>query len=125
MNANQGTFHYSYSAGQQEEVKRIREKYIPKEENRLERLRKLDAQAEKPGTIAGITLGSIGALILGLGMCCTMVWGGALFAPGILLGIVGFIIAVAAYPRYKKITERQRKKAAAEILKLTEEMAQE
>lgn len=66
----QDSFQYTYSAAEQEEVKRIRSKYLPKKENKMETLRRLDAQR---ATIASIIIGVTGALILGLGMSCGMV----------------------------------------------------
>ena len=60
---------YTYSARQQEEVKKIREKYLPAEEDKMEQLRRLDESAVRPGTVASIILGVIGALLLGVGMC--------------------------------------------------------
>ena len=38
-------FEYTYSAKQQEEVEAIRKKYLPKEEDKMETLRKLDRKA--------------------------------------------------------------------------------
>lgn len=35
------TFQYTYSAREQEEVKKIRSKYLPREEDKMERLRRL------------------------------------------------------------------------------------
>ena len=73
MSEKNETFTYSYSASQQAEIKKIREKYIPKEESKLEQLRRLDESTTKPGMVAALTMGIIGTLIMGLGMCCTMV----------------------------------------------------
>lgn len=60
------TFEYHYSATEQEEVRKIREKYASKEitdqESKMERLRRLDKSAAKPGTIAAVTVGIIGTL---------------------------------------------------------------
>lgn len=119
---NRETFSYTYSARQQEEIKKIREKYLPAEENRMEQLRRLDESAVRPGTVASILLGVIGTLLLGLGMCCTMVWGGSWFIPGILIGIVGMLIMASAYPVFTHITKIRREKLAPEILKLTDEL---
>ena len=63
-------FEFTYSAKQQKEVERIRNKYVSKEESKMEQLIRLDKQAERPGTIASIANGIIGSLILGVGMCC-------------------------------------------------------
>lgn len=54
--------------------KKIRSKYLPKEESKLEKLIRLDKQTEKKGQAVSIALGVIGSLLLGVGMCCTMVW---------------------------------------------------
>ena len=42
MENNEG-FHFTYSAAQQQEVEDIRKKYLPKEEDKMEQLRKLHA----------------------------------------------------------------------------------
>ena len=112
------TFRYTYSASQQAEIKSIREKYAPptQEEDKMERLRKLDASVTKPGTIVSLAVGVISTLLLGVGMCCTMVWTGTLFIPGIIIGVI------AAYPIYVRITKKQREKLAPEILRLSDEL---
>lgn len=122
MEEKKETFEYNYSAKQQKEIKTIREKYVPKEENKMEQLRRLDASATKPGTAASIIVGVIGALLFGIGMCCTMVWMGNLFIPGIVIGVVGLLAIAAAYPVYTHITKKQREKLAPEIMRLTDEL---
>ena len=122
MEEEKETFEYNYSAKQQKEIKTIREKYVPKEENKMEQLRRLDASATKPGTAASIIVGVIGALLFGIGMCCTMVWMGNLFIPGIVIGVVGLLAIAAAYPVYTHITKKQREKLAPEIMRLTDEL---
>lgn len=113
-------FEYTYSAPEQEEIRRIREKYVPKEETTLERLRQLDAKAERPGTVVSLILGILGTLIFGTGMCCCLVW--ELYLPGVVLGLVGIAQLSAAYPAYKRITRKQREKLAPQILAMTEEL---
>lgn len=119
---NNQSFEYTYSAPQQEEIKKIREKYLPKEADKMEQLRQLDRSATKKGTISAIILGTISALLLGLGMSCTMVWGETLFLPGVLIGVVGLVGVALAYPLYVHITKKEREKIAPEILRLTEEL---
>ncbi|MCI7137111.1 MAG: hypothetical protein SPI09_02155 [Candidatus Limivicinus sp.] len=119
---NKETFSYTYSARQQEEVKKIREKYLPAAEDKMEQLRRLDESAVRPGSTVAIILGTIGALLLGLGMCCTMVWGGSWFVPGVLIGVVGMLVMASAYPVFNRITKKRREKLAPEILKLTDEL---
>ena len=118
-------FKITYSAKQQEEVKRIRDKYIPKEENTMEQLIRLDKQTERPGTIASLVIGIVGTLILGLGMSCVLVWSSSIvvFIIGIIIGILGMGMAGLAYPVYKKITEKERTKVADQIIALSKELS--
>lgn len=120
-NNREDAFHYSYSAKQQAEIEKIKSKYVEKELDKMEQLRKLDQSAEQPGTIAAIAAGVIGSLILGVGMCCTMVWKD-FFVLGIVVGIIGMAILGCAYPLYKKMTKKRRAQIAPQILKLTAEL---
>ena len=119
---NREGFSYTYSAEEQQELKRIREKYLPKEENKMEQLRSLDNKATGKATMISIIIGVFGALLLGVGMCCTMVWQGKWFVPGILVGIIGIGIVAIAYPVYNKTLKTEREKIAPEVLRLTEEL---
>ena len=118
-------FEFTYSAKQQKDVERIRNKYVSKEESKMEQLIRLDKQAERPGTIASIAIGIIGSLILGVGMCCVLVWNSSLgiFITGIVVGIVGMIVAGAAYPIYQKITQKEREKIADQVIALSNELS--
>ena len=90
---------------------------------KMETLRRLDKDAERPGTIVALAVGITGTLIMGFGMCCTMVWTEQLFVVGVIVGIIGMTIAGVAYPMYKKVTKNQREKVAAQILALSSELA--
>ena len=85
------------------------------------RLRRLDQSVTKPGTIVSLIVGIISSLILGVGMCCTMVWEGLMIL-GIIIGIFGIAGMIAAYPIYAHITKKQREKLAPEIIRLTDEL---
>ena len=115
-------FQYTYSAKDQNEIKKIRQKYLPREEttDKMELLRKLDKSAETPGIIVSLILGIVGTLLLGVGMCCVMVW--TKYLLGVIVGVVGIITLSFAYPAYKKITKRRRELVAPEILRLTDEL---
>lgn len=123
MENNKESFEYTYSAKQQEEIDKIRRKYIPKEEDKMELLRKLDRDVTKPGTVWSIVLGVIGCLIFGAGMSCVMVGSKTLFVLGIVAGLVGIAVMAAALPVYKKITQKERERIAPQILALTEELS--
>ena len=122
MENNKETFSYTYSAREQDEVQKIRDKYLPKEPSKMEQLRRLDQSVTQKGTIVSVSVGVLGALILGIGMCCSMVWMGAWFVPGIIIGLLGIVLVSLAYPLYARITKKEREKIAPEILKLTEEL---
>lgn len=121
-NIKSESFSYTYSAKEQEELKKIRQKYVPKEENKMEQLRRLDQSVTRKGTMTSIIIGVIGALILGVGMCCVMVWEGIWFVPGIVIGLIGMGIMGAAYPVYNYVTKKERQRIAPEIIRLTDEL---
>ena len=57
------------------------------------------------GKAIGMTLlGIVGALVLGVGMCMTMVWEG-LMIPGIGVGIVGIVLLLGLIPLCKGIKD--------------------
>ena len=118
-------FEITYSAKQQEEINKIRNKYLPKKENKMEQLIRLDKQTEHPGTIASIVLGIAGVLVLGFGMSCVLVWNSSIevFIAGIIIGILGMGMVGFAYPVYKKITVKERIKVADQILALSKELS--
>ena len=131
MEENKEIFTYTYSARQQEEVRRILQKYTPPQEDKMELLRRLDKSAQQPGTIAGIALGVCGTLMLGLGvcgtlmlglgMCCTRVWTGV-FALGVAVGCTGIAVLALAYPMFLHLTKRRRAQLAPQIEALSREM---
>lgn len=117
-------FEYTYSAPQQEEIRRIREKYLPRQEDKMERLRRLDKSAAAKGTKLSIIVGTVGTLVMGAGMSCCMVWSDTLLIPGIIIGLFGMVGVTAAYPLFAHITKKERERLAPEILQLTEELLQ-
>lgn len=122
MEHKEPSFSYSYSAKEQEEVRNIRKKYIPQEEDDLQRLRRLDAEVQNKATVRALSVGIIGTLIMGLGMSMCMVWAGKWFLPGIFVGIAGIGVLLLAYPIYQRNLTKQRKKIAPEIIRLTDEL---
>ena len=120
-NKNNESFTYTYSAKQQEEIKRIRQKYVPRKEDKMEQLRRLDQSATKPGTIVALAIGIVGALILGIGMTCVLVWTD-LFVLGIIVGVIGIAGVSLAYPLYNAVTKKQREKLAPQIKQLSDEL---
>ena len=130
---NQNTeqsFKYTYSAKEQEEIRRIRQKYQEQEEDGISRLRKLDAKVSQKATMVSLVLGIVGTLVMGTGMSFIMTDLGALLGltgilgmvTGVIIGLLGIIMVVLAYPVYNKVLKKEREKIAPEILRLTEEL---
>ncbi len=124
---NQETFKMTYSAQQQQEIEAIRQKYAPKEEDKMTILRKLDAQVTKKASGVSIVVGTIGALFLGVGMSLIMSDFGALLGTlalpvGIVAGVLGIGILSLAYPIYNRTLKKERERIAPQILKLTDEL---
>ena len=63
---NKESFNYTYSAKEQEEIKRIRKKYTAPaaEEDKMAQLRRLDASVYSKATTVALVVGIIGALIM-------------------------------------------------------------
>ena len=123
------SFEYTYSAQQRQEVEAIRKKYLPKEEDTMEQLRKLHAVPTQKAQAASLAVGIIGTLILGTGMSFCMTDIGAALGSlamilGVIVGLAGVILVALAYPIYSKTLQIERKKIAPEILQLTEDLLQ-
>ena len=50
--------------------------------------------------VGTVTLGIVGALVLGVGMCMVMVWEG-LMVPGIIVGVIGIVLLLCLIPLCK------------------------
>ena len=121
------SFEYTYSAQRQQEVEEIRKIYLPKEEDKMEQLRKLHSIPTQKAQSASIAVGVIGALILGTGMSLCMTELGAALGRlamiiGVAVGLIGIVLVGAAYPLYNRVLKTQREKIALEILRLTDEL---
>lgn len=117
-------FIYQYSATQSKEAERIRSKYLPREESKIHRLRRLDRRAQSAGMIQGLTVGIIGSLIFGIGICF-----GLDVLPGadwltLLFFILGTVVMLPAYPVYRIISRKTKERLTPEILRLSDELIQ-
>jgi len=131
-NKSQNGFSYTYSASEQAEVKRIRDKYTPPPQidDKMALLRKLDGSVTRTAETVSLILGILGSLILGLGMSLCMTELGEILGIsqnasmiiGIAVGVVGAALAALAYPMYNAIVRLKRKKLAPEIIRLTDEL---
>lgn len=111
------TFKYTYSAKEQEEIKKIREKYViadNSEEDKMEQLRRLDSSVTQKGTSVSLVIGVVSALILGTGMSLVMVFNELVV--GIIIGIVGIVGVSLAYPVYMHIVKKMISRRALSAL---------
>ena len=122
-------FRFTYSAAQQQEVEHIRKKYLPQaeEKNKMEQLRKLHHSASEKAQARAIAVGTMGALILGIGMSLCMTDLGAALGNlalliGIFAGLAGILLVALAYPVYNRVLKKQRQRIAPQILRLSEEL---
>lgn len=123
-NSEENVFSYRYSADEQKEINKIRKKYVEDDctEDKMEQLRRLDKSVTKKGRAAALIVGGLSTLVLGGGMSLTLEGAEEWFLLGIVIGVVGMIGAIMAYPLYAFITKRERERIAPEIIKLTDEL---
>lgn len=110
-------------------AQKIRAQYMEKQVTELDELRKLDAKVKRPANTFAYVLGSIGAVVMGAGMSLVMTDIGDMvgiaadnMVLGIIIGVVGLVVAVVNYPIYKGILNSRRKKYAVRILELSEKV---
>ena len=109
-------------------VEKIRSQYTQSQHTGLDALKALDAKVKKPANVFGYIYGSIGTIVMGSGMSLVMTDIGTMLGmtetliPGIAVGIVGLAMSCTTYPIYKKILSSRKKKYAAQILELSEQV---
>ena len=113
---------------QQFMAQKIRTQYMEKQSTELDALRALDAKVKRPANVFAYLFGSISAIIMGAGMSLVMTDIGAsigmqnTMVPGIVIGLVGMVMAIVNYPIYKGIMNTRKKKYADEILSLSDKI---
>ena len=107
-------------------AQKIRAQYMEKESSELDALRELDTKVKRPANIFAYIFGSISAIIMGAGMSLVMTpiaeqigFTGDPMLYGIIIGVVGMILAIVNYPIYRGILGSRRKKYSARILELS------
>ena len=119
---NKNTFTYHYSAAKNKELELIRKKYLPKQEDSYEIIRRLDNRVQSAGTIPALCVGIIGVLIFGIAMCFGLGAIGSANWLSIPLGIVGVLTMLPAYPLYQRIRGKTKAQLTPEILRLSDEL---
>ena len=120
---NENTFSYTYSATCNQEVLNIRKKYLPREETKLEELKRLDQLVHNSGVVESLCAGIGGCLIFGLGLCLAMEVIGQMIWLGVILGLAGMAGMLAAFPVYRKIFNKAKAQHTPRILELAAELS--
>lgn len=109
-------------------VQKIRTQYTEKQHTELDELRALDRKVKMPANAFAYSFGAVSALIMGSGMSLIMTDIGQTIGmaspmmPGIVIGLVGMVMAIVNYPIYNGILTRRRKKYAQQIIALSDRL---
>ena len=113
-------------------VEKIRTQYAPKTTGDLEELRALDTKAKRPATVFAYIFGTISAIVMGMGMSLVMTEIGTTvkeyvnignpMVTGIIIGVIGMILAIVNYPIYTALLKAGKKKYHARIIELSEKI---
>lgn len=133
MQEENRSFTYTYSAKEQAEIKKIRERYTAPQDtqtDKLEQLRRLDAGVTQKASVVALVIGIIGVLVMGAGMSLVMSDFSNILGSyrdyampiGIVIGVIGLAGAASAYPIYNHIAKTERKRITPEIIRLTDEL---
>ena len=109
-------------------AQKIRTQYMEKQSTELDALRALDEKVKRPANVFAYVFGSVSAIIMGAGMSLVMTDIGvtvgiaSAMVPGIVIGLVGMVMALANYPIYQRILGKRKKKYSSEILAISEKI---
>ena len=120
---NENAFSYTYSAASNQEVLNIRKKYLPKEETKLDELKRLDSLVQNSGVTQSLCAGIGGCLIFGLGLCLAMEVIGHMIWLGVILGLIGTAGMLAAFPVYRKFFNKAKAQHTPRILELAAQLS--
>ncbi len=113
---------------QQFMAQKIRTQYMEKQTTELDELRELDKKVKRPANVFAYIFGSLAAIIMGGGMSLIMtdiaetIGMAEPMIPGIVIGVVGLLMAIINYPIYKGILGSRKKKYAEKILDLSDKI---
>ena len=120
---NENAFSYTYSATCNQEVLNIRKKYLLREETKLEELKRLDSLVQNSGVTQSLCAGMVGCLVFGLGLCLAMEVIGQMIWLGVILGLVGTVGMLAAFPVYRKYFNKAKAQHTPRILELVAQLS--
>lgn len=103
-------------------AERIRDGYVEQRKTKVHELMELHKKVKSPAEIFAYVFGTLGALVLGTGMCLAMKVIGDMMIAGVIIGAVGIAMVSANYFLYQKILKRRKAKYAPQILALSDEI---
>jgi len=125
-------FDYSYSAPNNEEkrlIESIRRQYVDDEadededknlKQKLAAIKNMHKKASGIPKLIAIIVGIFGTLVFGIGLTCALEWNCIVAA--IIVGIIGMVIMICAYPLYQVLRRYGKKKYGGEIVRLSSEI---
>ena len=103
-------------------VEKIRNQYTEREVTKLDELKALDRKVKRPAGVFAYVFGTIGALVLGTGMCLAMKIIGDLMIPGIIIGLAGIAMVSSTYSIYKAILKSRKNKYSSQIIEISDDL---
>lgn len=75
----------------------------------------LEKKKTSKATVQALAVGIVAALVLGVGMCCTMIWADTLMVVGIVVGILGIAGCIANYFLYCRSAAKETERVMPQI----------
>lgn len=118
-------FKYEYSAptdSERKEIISIRNEYVSASGGTsvVEKLRAMHKRVKTVPRAISIIIGVLGTLVFGGGMAMFLEWNHTV--SGVIVGVIGFLIAVLAYPTFKLLIKLMKNKYGDKIIELSNEI---
>lgn len=118
-------FKYEYSAptdSERKEIISIRNEYVSASGGTsvVEKLRAMHKRVKTLPRAISIIIGVLGTLVFGGGMAMFLEWNYTV--SGVIVGVIGFLIAVLAYPTFKLLIKLMKNKYGDKIIELSNEI---
>lgn len=118
-------FKYEYSAptdSERKEIISIRNEYVSASGGTsvVEKLRAMHKRVKTVPRAISIIIGVLGTLVFGGGMAMFLEWNYTV--SGVIVGVIGFLIAVLAYPTFKLLIKLMKNKYGDKIIELSNDI---
>ena len=109
-------------------IQEIRSQYVKRDHTEFDELKTLDNDVKRPANVFAYVFGSIGAIVMGSGMSLIMTDIAQTLGIqqhmviGVIVGVIGMVMAIMNYPIYKTILNHRKKKYSEKILFLSNKL---